>query len=64
VPPGASAQPPAAAPARDAKAPARRYEWGSSDDYQLQQAMNRLKGKPVEVAKPKPDSVANVVPPR
>jgi carboxyl-terminal processing protease len=63
APPGASA-PPQAAPARDSKAPARRYDWGSSDDYQLQQAMNRLKGKPVEVAKPKPDSVANVVPTR
>jgi carboxyl-terminal processing protease len=63
VPPGASA-PPQAAPARESKAPARRYDWGSSDDYQLQQAMNRLKGKPVEVAKPRPDSVANVVPTR
>ena len=29
-----------------------------TDDYQLQQAMNHLKGKPVEVAKPKADNVA------
>ncbi|MFO1197891.1 MAG: S41 family peptidase [Burkholderiaceae bacterium] len=30
-------------------------EFGSADDYQLQQAMNLLKGRPVEVAKPKDD---------
>ena len=29
----------------------RRYEWGSAEDYQLKQAMNQLKGLPVEVAK-------------
>lgn len=29
----------------------RRYEWGSAEDYQLKQAMNHLKGLPVEVAK-------------
>jgi carboxyl-terminal processing protease len=30
---------------------ARRYEFGSADDYQVKQAMNFLKGTPVEVAK-------------
>ena len=35
----------------------KRYELGSADDFQLQQAMNFLKGKPVEVAKAR-DSVA------
>jgi carboxyl-terminal processing protease len=64
TPPGAAAQPTVPEAATDSKAAARRYEWGSNDDYQLQQAMNRLKGKPVEVAKPKPDSVANAVPAR
>jgi carboxyl-terminal processing protease len=64
TPPGAAAQPAAPAATTDSKAAARRYEWGSSEDYQLQQAMNRLKGKPVEVAKPKPDSVAKAVPAR
>jgi carboxyl-terminal processing protease len=53
--PGASTAPhgaPSAAPA-----PARRYEFGSADDYQLKQAMNHLKGLPVEVAKTR-ESVA------
>ena len=45
------------APAEKA-APTRRYEFGSTDDYQLQQAMNALKGKPVETAKPKAENVA------
>ena len=35
----------------------RRYEFGSAEDFQLQQAMNHLKGLPVETAK-KADSVA------
>ncbi len=39
-------------------APTRRYEFGSTEDFQLQQAMNHLKGKPVEVAKPKGENVA------
>jgi carboxyl-terminal processing protease len=30
---------------------ARRYEYGSADDYQVKQAMNFLKGAPVETAK-------------
>jgi len=29
-------------------------EFGSADDYQLQQALNKIKGLPVQVAKPKP----------
>jgi carboxyl-terminal processing protease len=33
--------------------PQRRYEFGAADDYQLQQALNHLKGKPVETAKPR-----------
>jgi carboxyl-terminal processing protease len=60
TPPGAAAQP--AAPADSAPAskaaPSRRYEFGSSEDFQLQQAMNHLKGKPVDVAKPKAENVA------
>jgi carboxyl-terminal processing protease len=35
----------------------RRYEFGSAEDFQLQQAMNHLKGQPVETAK-KPENVA------
>ena len=31
-------------------------EFGSADDFQLQQAMNHLKGKPVMIAKAKPES--------
>jgi carboxyl-terminal processing protease len=44
----------------------KRYDWGAPEDYQLLQAINHLKGKPVEIAKPKPDSVAttNAVPAR
>ncbi|MCX8116040.1 MAG: S41 family peptidase, partial [Burkholderiaceae bacterium] len=41
------------------EAPARRYEFGSADDFQLKQAMNHLKGLPVEVAKSR-ESVATV----
>jgi len=40
----------------DGPAP-RRYEFGSPEDFQLRQAMNHLKGLPVETAK-KPESVA------
>ena len=35
----------------------RRYEFGSADDFQLKQAMNHLKGLPVETAKTR-ESVA------
>jgi carboxyl-terminal processing protease len=52
---------PAAAPATQsgpaATSSQKRYELGSAEDFQLQQAMNFLKGKPVEVAKAR-DSVA------
>ncbi len=60
APPGAAAVPAIddAAPAVKAPAPSRRYEFGSNDDFQLQQAMNHLKGKPVDVAKPKGENVA------
>ena len=45
---------PAAEKAQDA-AVRKPIEFGSADDYQLQQAMNLLKGKPVEIAKAKDD---------
>jgi carboxyl-terminal processing protease len=52
---------PAAAPGTQsgpaATSSQKRYELGSAEDFQLQQAMNFLKGKPVEVAKAR-DSVA------
>jgi len=59
TPSGAAALPTAPADASTAtKVPTRRYEFGSGDDYQLQQALNQLKGQPVEVAKPRTDNVA------
>ncbi|HRP98677.1 MAG TPA: S41 family peptidase, partial [Rhodocyclaceae bacterium] len=63
TPQGTPAQPaPAADPAKRAPAAAssnaRRYEFGSAEDFQLLQAMNHLKGKPVEVAKPRTENVA------
>jgi carboxyl-terminal processing protease len=60
---GAAAAPKEPAPAEAqkesrAESPAqRRYDFGSAEDFQLQQAMNHLKGLPVETAK-KPESVA------
>lgn len=42
-------------------ATAKRYEFGTADDYQLRQAMNFFKGLPVEVAKPH-DKVAATEP--
>ncbi|MBP8308958.1 MAG: S41 family peptidase [Burkholderiaceae bacterium] len=43
--------------AADAKLKDRKpIEFGSADDYQLAQAMNHLKGKPVVIAKPKDDT--------
>jgi carboxyl-terminal processing protease len=33
-------------------------EFGSAEDYQLKQAMNSLKGLPVEVSKPKVETAA------
>jgi carboxyl-terminal processing protease len=35
-------------------------ELGSADDYQLQQAMNHLQGRTVVIAKPKPETKAEV----
>jgi carboxyl-terminal processing protease len=57
TPPGVATPAPAAVPSTEAKTPPRRYDWGSPEDFQLQQAMNHLKGKTVQVAKPK-ESVA------
>ncbi|HTN49363.1 MAG TPA: S41 family peptidase [Burkholderiaceae bacterium] len=62
APPGAAVQPKAVEPAAEKAAPARRYEFGSTDDYQLQQALNALKGKPVETTKPKTENVAKAPP--
>ncbi|MEF9995857.1 MAG: S41 family peptidase [Burkholderiaceae bacterium] len=42
-----------AKPEDKSPAPQRRYEFGSPEDFQLQQAINHLKGKPVETAKPR-----------
>ncbi len=42
----------------DAKAPRKPVVFGSDDDYQLAQALNYLKGKPVAVARPEPDPAA------
>ncbi|HEX7156136.1 MAG TPA: S41 family peptidase [Burkholderiaceae bacterium] len=54
--PGAAAKPEASKsdavlPAH-AVAPQHRYEFGSAEDFQLKQAINQLKGLPVETAKP------------
>ncbi|MGE5162375.1 MAG: S41 family peptidase, partial [Betaproteobacteria bacterium] len=61
--PGTATPAQPAVPAHEAKTPPRRYDWGSPEDFQLQQAMNYLKGKAVQVAKPK-EAVANVAPTR
>ena len=53
TPPGAAAPAPAAVPSTEAKTAPRRYDFGSAEDFQLQQAMNHLKGKTVQTAKPK-----------
>ncbi len=51
--PGDKSQGEKAAPDAAPHAPlaARRYEFGSAEDFQLQQAMNFFKGQPVEIAK-------------
>ena len=49
---------PAATPGERTTSQQRRYEWGSAEDFQLKQALNHLKGLPVETAKPR-DSVAS-----
>jgi carboxyl-terminal processing protease len=53
TPSGAATPATPAIPSTEAKTPARRYDFGSPEDFQLQQAMNHLKGKTVQVAKPK-----------
>jgi len=56
--PSAAVNPNAAAnEQRAAKEQQRRYEFGSAEDFQLKQAMNHLKGLPVETAKAR-ESVA------
>ena len=40
-----------AVPSTEAKAPARRYDFGSPEDFQLQQALNHLTNRPVMVSK-------------
>jgi len=56
--PSAAVNPNAAAnDQRAAKEQQRRYEFGSAEDFQLKQAMNHLKGLPVETAKAR-ESVA------
>jgi carboxyl-terminal processing protease len=37
----------------------RRYEFGTADDFQLKQAMNHLKGLPVDTAKGKENVAAS-----
>jgi carboxyl-terminal processing protease len=63
--PSGLATPPAAATQteqqRAAAAQQKRYEFGSADDFQLKQAMNHLKGLPVETAKAR-ESVAATAP--
>ena len=44
------------------KAPRKPVTFGSADDYQLAQALNYLKGKPVAVAHPEPDPAAAAAP--
>jgi len=44
--------------ATPAPAPQRRYEFGSTDDFQLRQALNHLQGKPVVTAKPRENVAA------
>jgi carboxyl-terminal processing protease len=48
---------PAAAPDQRAPVTQRRYEFGSAEDFQLQQALNHLQGRPVVTTKPR-ESVA------
>lgn len=45
-----------------APAKARRYEFGSADDFQLQQAMHFFKGQPVDTVKPHENAAANALP--
>ena len=59
--PAAAVNPNGAAPADRTAKEQRRYEFGSADDFQLKQAMNHLKGLPVETAKTR-ESVAASAP--
>ena len=61
VVPDASAAPPHGPKAQPAP-PQRRYEFGSTDDFQLRQALNHLQGKPVATAKPRESVAASAVP--
>jgi carboxyl-terminal processing protease len=45
--------------ATPAATPQRRYEFGSTDDFQLRQALNHLQGKPVVTAKPRENVAAS-----
>ncbi len=38
----------------NAEVPAKVFEFGGKDDFQLQQALNLLAGKPVQKARPAP----------
>jgi carboxyl-terminal processing protease len=59
--PGKAAAKAAEQAKEDEKAKDRKpIELGSADDYQLQQAMNHLQGRTVVVAKPKPETKAEV----
>ncbi len=68
VAPGGAAAPPSTAgagtadPKAQAQANQRRYEFGSVDDFQLKQAMNHLKGMPVDTAKARDSVATNNVP--
>jgi carboxyl-terminal processing protease len=53
---------PAGTPADQRTANQRRYEFGSADDFQLKQAMNHLKGLPVETAKARESVAATSAP--
>ncbi len=59
--PGESDKPDVAAPVH-AAVPQRRYEFGTADDFQLKQAMNHLKGQPVDTAKVKENVAASPAP--
>jgi carboxyl-terminal processing protease len=62
VPPGVSAAPSSTPGATATPAAAKsRYEFGSTDDFQLRQALNHLQGKPVVTAKPRESVAATAV---
>ena len=63
VAPSSLATPPAQNEQR-AVPPQKRYEFGSADDFQLKQAMNHLKGLPVETAKARESVAVTATPPK